>query len=71
MERCQETSHTPPTEDEVTASTPHQMYQGTVGASVEARVIVDVAIRPPQNLNESYTAALGDRSKSSWSRSAV
>lgn len=29
MERCQETSHAPPMEAEVTAATPNQMYQGT------------------------------------------
>jgi hypothetical protein len=34
MERCQETSQAPPMEDEVTVSTPHQMYQGTVAASL-------------------------------------
>jgi hypothetical protein len=54
MERCHETSHAPPMVADVTASTPHQTYQGTVGASAEARVIVDVAIKTSQNLNESY-----------------
>jgi len=44
MERCQETSHAPPMVAEVTASTPHQTYHGTVGASAEAGVIVDVTI---------------------------
>src|ERR1700761_2661516 len=28
MERCQETSQAPPTEEEATARAPHQMYQG-------------------------------------------
>jgi hypothetical protein len=72
MERCQETSHAPPMVAEVTASTPHQTYQGTVGASAEARVVVDVAIKTSQNLNESYsyTAAFAGRSQSSSSRSA-
>src|SRR5271155_3401149 len=34
MERCQETSHAPPIEADVTASAPHQAYQGTVAACV-------------------------------------
>src|SRR5215469_8303061 len=29
MERCQDTSHAPPMEAEVTASAPHHRYQGT------------------------------------------
>jgi hypothetical protein len=45
MERCHETSHAPPMEDEVTASTPHQMYQGTVPVSADASEIVDVVIK--------------------------
>jgi hypothetical protein len=45
MERCQETSHAPPMVADVTARTPHQTYQGTVGASAEARVMVDVAMK--------------------------
>jgi hypothetical protein len=28
IDRCQETSHAPPIEDEVMANTPTQMYQG-------------------------------------------
>jgi hypothetical protein len=32
-------------EDEVTASTPHQMYQGTVPVSADASEIVDVVIK--------------------------
>jgi hypothetical protein len=42
MERCQETSHAPPIEAEVTARTPVQMYQGTELAS-ERTCVVDAA----------------------------
>src|ERR1700689_4931453 len=31
MDRCQETSQAPPMEDDVIASTPAQIYQGTAG----------------------------------------
>jgi hypothetical protein len=41
MERCQETSHVPPMEDDVTAMAPTQMYQGTVAAREPARVVVE------------------------------
>ena len=45
MERCQETSHAPPMEAEVTASTPHQTYQGTLAPSAEGSEMADVAIK--------------------------
>ena len=40
IDRCQETSHAPPMEDEVMAKTPTQMYQGIEpGGGVENRRI--------------------------------
>jgi len=53
MERCQETSQAPPMEAEVTASAPHQTYQGAVvrpaeyamGWDIEA---ADVAMVSPE-----------------------
>jgi hypothetical protein len=38
MERCQETSHAPPIEDDVTARAPHHTYQGTPAVFVGACV---------------------------------
>src|ERR1700733_12538994 len=38
MERCQETSHAPPMEAEVTASAPNHMYQGTRAVSERTSV---------------------------------
>src|SRR5215469_4706125 len=43
IERCQETSHWPPIEADVTARAPAQMYQGTDVARAAARVLVAVA----------------------------
>ena len=39
MERCQETSHAPPIEAEVTASAPNHTYQGALVVSFETCVI--------------------------------
>src|ERR1700761_1045750 len=49
MERCQETSHAPPMEAEVTARAPSQVYQGVVaevfcGGMERGRDAADVAI---------------------------
>jgi len=65
MERCQETSQAPPIEEEVTASTPHQMYQGTlVVFEVTCAVVwlpaygvgkVEEAMRPRSLWAQSYT----------------
>src|SRR5271168_2724177 len=49
MERCQETSHAPPIEAEVTAITPHQTYQGTDAAEM------------PRGCNESALEDIGPR----------
>src|SRR5271156_508949 len=49
IERCQETSHAPPIEAEVTATTPHQTYQGTDAAGM------------PRGGNESALVDIGPR----------
>jgi hypothetical protein len=56
IDRCQETSHAPPIDDDVTANAPIQMYQGTDGEALAASTVSPAPTRVVPSTLDAFPA---------------